>query len=224
MSATGARGVEAIDYGEFLVPWKGAFGLRALTCSPVRKGVAICMDVDCEKHDKKGRGVGKHSVSWKASPIEHVVVNAFSVVKPHDHVGCREFEGWTVRELEFACDNTDNLEATTRFMFENEVMAPKLKRYVSSHEGAAQEFERSEEIMEDDMEGAILTCVEAWSGSMNPLMYLWCMRGRMLSMTAKINRLRNTVDIWKSEADKAKNEVASLKWKLKMIRKTGDYK
>jgi hypothetical protein len=156
--------------------------------------------------------------------LTQIVVNAFSIVQPQDHVGCREFEGWTVRELGFACENTDNLEATRRFMFENEVMASKLKRYVASHEGAAQEFERSEEIMEDDIEGALFSCVEAWSGSMNPLMYLWCMRGRMMSMTAKISRLKNTVDIWKSEADKAKNEVAILKWKLKMIRKTGDFK
>jgi hypothetical protein len=46
------------------------------------------------------------------------------------------------------------------------------------------------------------------------------MKARNERMVGKIVRLKNTVDIWKEEAEKAKRETAQLKWKLKFLKKT----
>jgi hypothetical protein len=84
---------EPNEFRNEILPWKDAFGAGALTCSPIRKGFVICMDMKCEYHKEDGRGKGDHSMSWKATALEQVVVHSFSVVEPGDFIGTREFEG-----------------------------------------------------------------------------------------------------------------------------------
>lgn len=221
MSNTDSESEEAPDFRDFLAPWKDAFGSRVLTCSPVKRGSVICMDILCDLHGGKGK-TGGHSRYRKATPLEHVVINSFTDVNPREATGGNEFVGWTENELHFACYGTDCVEETGRRMFANKSMNDKLKIYVSTFEGAAEMFRRSEELMQEDGVAAMFDCVKNWSGAMDPLLYLWCMKGRNQSMMNKIVRLKNTVEIWKEEAEKCKREVAQLKWKLKFIKKTGD--
>lgn len=210
---------EAPDFRDFLAPWNAAFGSRVLTCSPVRQGVIICMDLYCQEHGVNANKGHRHYP--KATPLEHVVINSFTDVDPKEITGSSEFVGWTENELHFACFGTDCIEETTRRMFRSGTTSEKLKTYVSTFEGAAEMFGNSERIMEEDTAAGIMKCVNQWSGAMNPLLYLWCMKGRNTKMANKIVRLKNTVDVWKEEADKAKRETAQLKFKLKMMKKTG---
>ena len=211
---------EVPDFRDFLAPWNNAFGSRVLTCSPVRKGIVICMDISC-KHDSLKKRLGGHDGSMKATPLEMVVINSFTGIDPREMTGSNEFVGWSQNELHFACYGTDSVENVSKRMFDDRAMLEKLRTYVSTFEGAAEMFRRSEELLQEDDAAAIMQCVNNWSGGMNPLLYLWCMKGRCQQMTSKIVRLKNTVGVWKEEYEKAKRETAQLKWKLKYQKKTG---
>jgi gas vesicle protein len=180
------------------------------------------MDLSCNEHGNQKKGKGGHWGAPKATPLEHVVINSFTDINPRELTGSNEFVGWTENELHFACYGTDSLGETSKRMFDDKQMYEKLKTYVSTFEGAAEMFRKSEELMrsEEDVPSAIMTCVREWSGAMNPLIFLWCMKARNERMVGKIVRLKNTVDIWKEEAEKAKRETAQLKWKLKFLKKT----
>lgn len=212
---------DASNFRDMFAPWREAFGSRVLTCSPVAKGHIICMDMDCNLHgrDDRGRAQG-HTEYRKATPLELVVINSFSGINPREVVGSNEFVGWTESEIHFACYGTDDVAETQRRMFYNQATHEKLKTYVSMFEGAAEVFNRSYEILQEDTAASLTNCVREWSGAMNPLLFLWCMKGRNDKMASKIVRLKNTVLIWKDEAEKAKRENAQLKWKLKHLKKT----
>ena len=226
MSSKGDSNSEATDtdFRDCFAPWRDAFGMRILTCSPIRKGVAICMDINCMEHDVKGGKPGAHWRTSKASPLELVVINSFTGIDPKEMTGSNEFVGWTQTELHFACYGTDFVEEAQKRLFDNKAMNEKLKMYVSTFEGAAEVHRKSEEILREDNAAAVLNCVRMWSGAMNPLLFLWMMKGRNDKMVSKIARLKNTFNIWKEEADQAKRETAQLKFKLKMLKKTGETK
>lgn len=213
--------LSSLGHMDLFAPWKEAFGDRVLTCSPVRKGVTICMDMTCTLHEMHGGKKGGHAMHAKATPLEMVVINSFTGIDPKEVAGSNEFVGWTQNEIHFACYGTDIIEETEKRMFDNLAMREKLKTYVSLFEGAGEMFRQCDDIMKEDSAAAILHCVKMWSGAMNPLIFLWGMKGRNDKMASKIVRLKNTVAIWKEEADKAKRETAQLKWKIKMLKKTG---
>ncbi len=204
----------------FMAPWKEAFGTRVVTSSPIRKGSIICMDLKCNLHGRDPQGNKKaQSEVYKATALEYVVINSFTDIEPKDSCGSNEFTGWTESELHFACYGTDDVALTQQKIFSNPIMHEKMKTYVSMFEGAAEMFLRSADIYKEDPSGGILKCVYEWSGAMDPLMYIWCVRGRNQKLASKIIRLKNTVSIWKDKAEKAKQETAQLKWKLKMAKK-----
>ena len=206
-----------------LVPWKEAFGYRVVTSSPVRKGCYICMDPSCPFHDEDGKGTKDHNWTSKATALEQVVLNAFSGVDPADLVGTREFDGWTSADLHFACNSTYCAYETRKYMFgEGATAGPaasKLRSFVSTFEKAALVYEENHNKLEVDVKRAIFDCIKNWSGGMHPLMFLYTMKARNDTLTAKVLRMRNTVDVWKWEAEKATSEVKRLKTKIKLLKK-----
>jgi hypothetical protein len=177
------------------------------------------MDMKCEYHQENGRGKGDHSLSWKATALEQVVVHSFGVVEPGDFIGTREFEGWTLSEIDFACNHTNDWKRTIALMFDRETTSAKLRSYVATHEGAADVFKRYENIKEGSTHEAVYKCIVEWSGGLDPLIYLYMLRQRNATMSGKMNRLRNSVNVWKGEAEKHSIEIGRLKNRIRFMKK-----
>ena len=98
-----------------LLPWRYACDARGCTCSPIRKGVSICMDMGCKEHDSRGFGIGKHNQCVLANDLEWIVVHSFSHVDPSYSIHAPEFEQWTLFELIKASDSTDDVDFVSKF-------------------------------------------------------------------------------------------------------------
>ena len=110
---------EDIDFCKSaLVPWRYACDARGCTSSPIRPGVAICMDVGCKDHDRRGVGIGKHNKCVLADDLEWIVVHSFSNIDPSYSIHAPEFSGWTLFELSKACEETDDVEFVSKFFLE----------------------------------------------------------------------------------------------------------
>ena len=209
-----------------LVPWKNAFGGRVLTCSPVRRGAIICMDPECRSHEGEyEQGVRNHAGCVKATSLEQVVINGFTNLDPMDAVGSREFTGWTFAEISFACSRTDDVKATKLFMFDGDEMPKKLKTLVSTFDGAARIYQEVQEtIHRDGGYFALCGILDEWRGEMDALSFLHVMKARLDTCNRKVALLTNSVEIWKSDAIRAKSELERLKQAIKLLRKSSKTK
>ncbi len=66
---------------------------------------------------------------------------------------------------------------------------------------------------------ALYHCVSGWCGEMDPLLFVYMMKSRNSALSAKVARLKNTVDILKYEADKLSNEIKQLKTRIRFLKK-----
>jgi hypothetical protein len=122
-------------------------------------------------------------------------------------------------EIDFALNHTNDWKRTIAVMFDRGVTSAKLRSYVATYEGAADVFKRYEGMKEGSTREAVYKCINDWSGGVDPLIYLYMLRQRNATMSGKMMRLRNTVEVWKGEAEKHSIEIARLKNKIRFMKK-----
>jgi hypothetical protein len=215
--------VDTQEYVGMMLPWKYAARAKAITCSPVRSGVVICMNAHCQFHDRRtGSGDVGHEFKnvYLASDLEWFVVNSFGTVDPIPCVELPEFHNWTQTELYLACYGTDSISKTRRLLFDDVQMSKKLKLYVSTFDGASSVLsERREAVVEPLRVQTLEETVLEWSNGVEPITFVVLMKKRNDMMMRKISLLRNTVDVWKSEAEKSLCRCRELERKVKFLKK-----
>jgi hypothetical protein len=208
-----------------ILPWKYASEGRCLTCSPIREKVIICMDLCCDRHDRNGKGIGDHDNAMIANDLEWAVVNSFTLVEPSFSVHAPEFAAWSTFELYSACHETDCEEATWRIFFRNEDTKRKLHRYVSTYEVNSLIDKSSERIIKTKRDEIrvrprnVEEIVREWCGAEDPTQYILLMKRRLELLSGKVNKLQNTVDIWKNETKEKEKLLNDLKWKFRYLKK-----
>jgi hypothetical protein len=60
------------------------------------------------------------------------------------------------------------------------------------------------------------------SGALDPILYVLLMKRRLELLTTKVNKLQNTVDVWKNESFRNEKMVKELSSKLQFLRKKVD--
>ena len=205
-----------------MLPWKYASRAKSLTCSPIRRGVIICMNIDCTMHVGKGANAVGHGDmrAVLANDLEWVVVNSFGAVDPSTDVHEPQFHNWTITELYSACQNTDCKAATSRRFFDCPESSMKLRQYVSSFDGASSVLAESKRAVFEPLRRHTLEeTISEWSNGIDPMIYVLMLKRSNERMTRKLSIMRNTIDIWKAEAEKDKSNCVDLKRKIKFMKK-----
>lgn len=212
---------EDFDLGGLLVPWKYAASAKAVTCSPTRDRVKICMDRDCKLHiEKSGRGLGEHRVFWKATCLEWAVVQSFSNVEPGVSVWWKQFDGWSMGELQVACYHTDDAEVVSRRLFQDKTARAKLSAYMASFTGAQVAMEDFWSYLPEGSgrSGRTLTVeevIKGWGNPADPVAHVVMMKARIESMMHTIIRLKNTNNIFREEVSETKKKLAEVTNRLR---------
>lgn len=175
------------------------------------------MDRKCERHDVRGKGTGMHSVCWKASSLEWLVVHSFFNVDPRQEIKQKTFEGWTQFELCAMCHETDNVSYVSKHLFGKGEAAKRLQMHVKSYKGAAEVLDQTSGWKSDGV--TVEDIVASWSGGIEPEVYVLMMKSRIDSMSAALLRQKNTIEIWKEQANKYKDRAEDLARRLKYAKK-----
>jgi hypothetical protein len=182
------------------------------------------MDRECTKHyAKNGKGIGDHELFWQASSLEWSVVQSFSSVEPSISVWWKQFDGWTMGELQVATYGTDDVDTTGRRLFDDAVARAKLSAYVSSFSGATIALEETKAYLPDSPVGVPISVEDVlkdWSAGIDPVTYVVLMKVRIDNMMHAIIRLKNTNNIFRSEIREAKSQVEELTKRLRYMKKT----
>jgi hypothetical protein len=163
---------------------------------------------------------------FEASPLEWVVVQSFAEIEPSFSGHRGTFTNWSNAELYLACYSTDDVKEVNKEIFNNETMLRKMKSYVTLFHGAAcaldegvgtAESQRIASALPEDRR--LLDLVREWSDGIDPLTYVVMMKKRIDTLSGKVVRLNNTVEIWKGEATSKGKEVGDLKRRLHFLKK-----
>lgn len=157
---------------------------------------------------------------WKASSIEWAVVQSFSSVEPGISVWWKQFDGWTMGELQVACYETDDTDITSRRLFDEAGARLKLSAYVAAFTGARAALEETSIYLPGVGETRNLTVedvVKEWSEGMDPVGYVVLMKARIEGMMHTIVRLKNTNNIFRKDLGDAKKEIGALKNRLRFL-------
>jgi hypothetical protein len=158
--------------------------------------------------------------------LEWAVVQSFSVVEPSVSVWWKQFDGWTMGELQVACYGTDDVDVTSRQLFGNQGTRAKRINYVGAFTGAYNALEERQAFIPESESGDSLSLeevVRVWSDGTDPLSHVIMMKARIESMMVTIIRLKNTNTIFREEIQSTKKQVADLSNRLRFLKnkKTG---
>jgi hypothetical protein len=206
------------DLSYFVVSWGcAADNNRSMTCSPVKADRIICMDRSCDRHEASGKGTGLHSVCWRATSLEWLVVHSFKDVNTRRKEHSQAFEGWTDFELRAMCDGTDDVKYVSKHLFGSGEAATRLQMHVKSYKGAAEVLDKTDSWKSCDV--SLHELVSSWSGGIAPEVYVLMMKSRIESMSATLLRQKHTIEIWKEKAEKQKSKAEDLARRLKFAKK-----
>lgn len=156
-----------------------------------------------------------------ATPLEWVVVHSFWDIEPSVAVqrqGC--FSQWSLTDLYDACFQTDNVVYTSERMFGNKDFHLKLRRYCGLFSGACAAFEEEYHTRRDPtIDESLSDVVRSMAGGLDPRLYVLMMKRRIDSLTAKLTRTTNSVDVWKNEAVHKGREIEELKSRIRYLNK-----
>jgi hypothetical protein len=163
---------------------------------------------------------GHGSSVFQATDQEWVVVNSFAMVEPTIAYSEPEFYNWTQAELYVACHRTDCMASTTKSIFETEETSRKMRMYVASFDGACSVLTENRETLERGLRlHSLEETVMEWAGGIDPVTHVIVMKRRMERMVRKMTIMKNTIDVWKWDADKHKKKCLELEKKIRFMKK-----
>jgi hypothetical protein len=170
--------------------------------------------------EKSGRGTGEHRIFWKATCLEWAVVQSFSIVEPGVSVWWKQFEGWSMGDLKIACCDTDDVELTSRRLFDKGPMQAKMFAYVAGFTGASIALDNPRSYYPNhnpEGEYTIEEVVKEWCDGTDPMTFVILMKARNESMHHLITRLKNTNNILRADLRETNEKCAGFANRVRFL-------